>query len=189
MKEVSCRIASKKPLSTETNKKNCLVQEKHENGTLDQWKEEVWWCAGASLVTLLSISSEVRETTTFCSDTPPHLVCFWWGPSSCLVFTHLQTDVRSTWPRSRVMEWCARWSGPPQSPHLNSAGMVWDELDRRVKQKQPRNAQHMCELLWECWRRVPGDSWSSLRGCQERAKLSSKQKAATLRNLKIWNTF
>uniref|UniRef100_A0AAZ3S9M1 Tc1-like transposase DDE domain-containing protein n=1 Tax=Oncorhynchus tshawytscha TaxID=74940 RepID=A0AAZ3S9M1_ONCTS len=36
---------------------------------------------------------------------------------------------------------------PPQSPNLNPIGMVWDELDRRVKEKQPKSAQHMWELL------------------------------------------
>ena len=36
---------------------------------------------------------------------------------------------------------------PRQSPDLNPIEMVWDELDRRVKQKQPTSAQHMWELL------------------------------------------
>ena len=36
---------------------------------------------------------------------------------------------------------------PPQSPDLNPIEMVRDELDRRVKEKQPTSAQHMSELL------------------------------------------
>ena len=36
---------------------------------------------------------------------------------------------------------------PPQSPDLNPIEMVLDELDRRVKEKQPTSAQHMWELL------------------------------------------
>ena len=36
---------------------------------------------------------------------------------------------------------------PPQSPDLNPIVMVWDELDHRVKEKQPTSAQHMWELL------------------------------------------
>ena len=43
---------------------------------------------------------------------------------------------------------------PPQSPDLNPIDMVWDELDRRVKEKQPR-AQHMWELLQDCWKTFP----------------------------------
>ena len=36
---------------------------------------------------------------------------------------------------------------PPQSPDLDPIEMVWDELDCRVKEKQPTSAQHMWELL------------------------------------------
>ncbi|CDQ92844.1 unnamed protein product [Oncorhynchus mykiss] len=32
---------------------------------------------------------------------------------------------------------------PPQSPDLNPIEIVWHELDRRVKVKQPTSAQHM----------------------------------------------
>jgi hypothetical protein len=51
-----------------------------------------------------------------------------------------------------------------------------------VKEKQPASAQHMWELLQDCWK-----SW--LKECQECAKLSSKKNVATLKNLKskyIW---
>jgi hypothetical protein len=34
---------------------------------------------------------------------------------------------------------------PPQSPDLNAIEMIWDELDHRVKEKQPASAQHMWE--------------------------------------------
>ena len=43
---------------------------------------------------------------------------------------------------------------PPQSPDLNPIEMVWDELDRRVKEKQPTSAEHMWELLQDCWNSV-----------------------------------
>uniref|UniRef100_A0AAZ3QY05 Tc1-like transposase DDE domain-containing protein n=1 Tax=Oncorhynchus tshawytscha TaxID=74940 RepID=A0AAZ3QY05_ONCTS len=36
---------------------------------------------------------------------------------------------------------------PPQPPDLNPIEMVWDELDRRVKEKQQTSAQKMWELL------------------------------------------
>jgi transposase len=41
---------------------------------------------------------------------------------------------------------------PPQSPNLNPIEMVWDDLDRRVKEKQPTSAQHMWKLLQDCWK-------------------------------------
>ena len=39
---------------------------------------------------------------------------------------------------------------PPQSPDLNPIEMVWDKLDRRVKEKQRTSAQHIWELLQDC---------------------------------------
>ena len=50
-------------------------------------------------------------------------------------------------------------TGPPQSPDLNPIEMVWDESDRRVKEKQPTSAQYMwytpSRLLEKC---VPGEA-------------------------------
>jgi transposase len=45
---------------------------------------------------------------------------------------------------------------PPQSPDLNPFEMVWDELDRRVKEKQPTSAQHKWESLQNCFKSIPG---------------------------------
>ena len=42
------------------------------------------------------------------------------------------------------------WS--PQSADLNRTESVWDELDRRVKEKQSTSAQHMWEFLQDCWK-------------------------------------
>uniref|UniRef100_A0AAZ3R416 Uncharacterized protein n=1 Tax=Oncorhynchus tshawytscha TaxID=74940 RepID=A0AAZ3R416_ONCTS len=47
---------------------------------------------------------------------------------------------------------------PPQSPDLNPIEMVLDELDRRVKEKQPTSARHMWELLQDCWKSIPGEA-------------------------------
>ena len=47
---------------------------------------------------------------------------------------------------------------PTETPDLNSIDMVWDELDRRVKEKQPTSAQHMGELLQHCWKSIPGEA-------------------------------
>ena len=44
---------------------------------------------------------------------------------------------------------------PPQSPALNPIEMVLDELDNRVKEKQPTSAQDMCKLLQDCWKSIP----------------------------------
>lgn len=44
---------------------------------------------------------------------------------------------------------------PPQSLDLNSTEMVWAELERRAKVKQPTSAQFMWELLPDCWKSVP----------------------------------
>ena len=80
------------------------------------------------------------------------------------------------------MECYIRW--PPQSTDLNPIEMVWDELDCRVKEKQSTSAQHMWELLQDCWKIIP----------QECAKLS-RQSVATLKNpkykiyLDLFNTF
>ena len=46
---------------------------------------------------------------------------------------------------------------PPQTPDQNTIEMVWDELDRRVKERQPSSPQHMWELLQECWKSIPDD--------------------------------
>ena len=43
------------------------------------------------------------------------------------------------------MEW------PAQSPDLNPVELVWDELDRRVKAKQPTSTTRLWELLQQCW--------------------------------------
>ena len=57
------------------------------------------------------------------------------------------------------------WS--PQSPDLNPIEMVWDELDHRVKEKQPTSAQHMWELLQDCWKSIPGEAgWENAKSVQ-----------------------
>ena len=40
---------------------------------------------------------------------------------------------------------------PAQSRDINPIKLVWDELDRRVKAKQPTSATHLWELLQQCW--------------------------------------
>uniref|UniRef100_A0AAZ3NYW8 Uncharacterized protein n=1 Tax=Oncorhynchus tshawytscha TaxID=74940 RepID=A0AAZ3NYW8_ONCTS len=47
---------------------------------------------------------------------------------------------------------------PPQSPNLNPTEMVWDELDHIVKEMPPTRAQHMLELLQDCWKSIPHEA-------------------------------
>ena len=75
---------------------------------------------------------------------------------------------------------------PPQSPNLNPIEMIRDELERSVKEKQPTNSQHMSEIHQDCWKSIPHKSgWENAK-C---AKLSSRQRVATLNNLKYKNIF
>ena len=45
---------------------------------------------------------------------------------------------------------------PPQSPDINPIEMDWDEMDRRMKAKGPTSAQHLWELLQDCWKTISG---------------------------------
>ena len=60
---------------------------------------------------------------------------------------------------------------PPQSPDLDPIEIVWDELDHRAKEKQPKSAQHMWELLQDCWKTIPGEAGSenpkSVQSCHQ----------------------
>ena len=47
---------------------------------------------------------------------------------------------------------------PPQSPDINPIEMVWDEYDRRVKEKQLTSAQYKWELLQGCWKIIPHEA-------------------------------
>lgn len=49
------------------------------------------------------------------------------------------------------MEWSA------QSPDLNPMELVWDELNRRAKAKQPTSASHLWELLEKTWEKLSGE--------------------------------
>ena len=47
--------------------------------------------------------------------------------------------------RLQITEW------PAQSPDLDPIQLVWDELCRRMKVKQPTRATHLWELRKQCW--------------------------------------
>lgn len=76
--------------------------------------------------------------------------------------------VKAISPRSRVLH---QFTGPPQSPNLNPAELIRDELDHTVREKQPTNPQHMWELLSVCLKR------KSFRWRPHEAAWEAKQKA------------
>ena len=56
---------------------------------------------------------------------------------------------------------------PSQSPNLNPIEMVWDELDCRLKEKQPTSAQHVWELLQDCWKSILCEAgWENAKSVQ-----------------------
>jgi hypothetical protein len=67
--------------------------------------------------------------------------------------------------------------------------MVWDESDR-VKEKQPTSAQHMWELLQDCWK-----SMKLVERMPRVCKAVIKAKGGYLKNVKykiyfdLFNTF
>ena len=127
-------------------------------------KEKVLCCGGALQVTLSVIYLEFKAhltsmaTTAFCSDTPSHLVFALWD-------YHLFFNRTMTQHISRL---CEGYLTNKESdgvlcqitwpPDLNLIEMVWDESDRRVKEKQLTSAQHIWELLQDCWKSIPGEA-------------------------------
>lgn len=53
---------------------------------------------------------------------------------------------------------------PTQSPDLNPITLVWDELERQVKAKQPAKASHPQTMLQESWNELTEQClWSLLK--------------------------
>ena len=73
---------------------------------------------------------------------------------------------------------------PPQSHDLNPIEIVWNELDRRVKEKQPTSAQYMWELLQDCWKIIPGDCLMKLVERMPGVCKAVKAKGGYFENLK-----
>jgi hypothetical protein len=62
--------------------------------------------------------------------------------------------------------------------------MFWDELNRRVKEKQPTSAQHMWELLQDCWKSIPREAFSLVERMPRVCKAVIKAKGGYLKNFK-----
>ena len=50
-----------------------------------------------------------------------------------------------------IMDW------PPQSPDLSPIELLWDELDRSVKNRQPTSAKQLWEFLQDEWNQIKGE--------------------------------
>ena len=56
----------------------------------------------------------------------------------------------------KVMCW------PPQSPDLSPIELAWDELNRRVKRKQPSNVTDLFRCLTDAWNELSEDYFQKL---------------------------
>ena len=50
------------------------------------------------------------------------------------------------------MEW------PPQSPDLNPIELLWEELDRPVRDLKPTNLPGLWDCLKEAWNNIPSQT-------------------------------
>ena len=102
--------------------------------------------------------------------------------------------VRAILPSRRVMECCVRW--PDLASTIPRPQPNWDGLWWVGPQSEGKAAKKCLEYLGTPSRRLEKHSrWSWLREYQECVKLSSRQRVATLKNLKyqtyfyLFNTF
>ena len=118
---------------------------------------------GILLVTLLVIYLNFKAhitsmaTTAFCSDTSS----IWFGLSGTIIGFQQDNDpthllvCKGYLTKNESDGVLHQTTWPPQSPDLNPIEMVWNELDFKGKEKQPTIAQHMWELLQDCWKSIP----------------------------------
>ena len=55
-----------------------------------------------------------------------------------------------------IMEW------PPQSPDLNPIELLWEELDRRVRDLKPTRLPGLWDCLNEAWNNIPRQTLQKL---------------------------
>lgn len=51
---------------------------------------------------------------------------------------------------------------PPQSPDLNPIELLWEELDRQVREHRPTNQKHLWEILKRCWDNLKNETLQKL---------------------------
>lgn len=56
----------------------------------------------------------------------------------------------------QIMEW------PPQSPDLNPIELLWDQLDRNIRQTCPSSKEQLWNSLQNYWKEIPKDTLSKL---------------------------
>ena len=115
--------------------------------------EEVWWGGGALLVTLSVIYLEFKAHLT--------------SMATRTMTQHTSRLCKGYLVKKESDRVLHQMTWPPQSPNLNPIEMVWDESDCRAKEKCAATHSRLLEKH---------SSLSWLRECQERAKLSSRQK-------------
>ena len=157
-------------------------------------EEEVWWCGGALMVT---VDDLFRIQATF-NQHGSHSILQRYAIPSGLHFVgpsfvfQQDNDAKHT---SRLCKGYLTkkesvgilhqktWS--PQSLDLNPIEMVWNELTAEWR----KGSQQVLSIYGNSFKTVGKafqvtTSWSWLRECQECAKLSSRQRVATSKNLK-----
>ena len=153
---------------------------------------EEWGCfAGNTQHTEFKAHLTSIATTAFCSDMPSHLVWAYWDYN--LLFNRTMTQHTSrlchgyfTKKESDGVLHQLTW--PPQSPD-NPIEMVWNESAHSLKEKQPTSAQHLWELLQDCWKSIPGEAgWEnakSVQNCQGKGCYFEESQI----NLDLFKTF
>ena len=135
-------------------------------------EEDVWCCVGALLVTLSVIYLQFTLNQQayhgilqrYAIASGLHLVplSFVFQQDNDLKHTSRLRKGYLTKKESNGVLHQMTW--PPQSPKLNPIEMVWVELERRVKEKQPTSAQYLWELLQDCWKSIPGEAgWENTK--------------------------
>ena len=137
-------------------------------------EEEVWWCGGALLMTLLVIYLKFKAhltsmvTAAFCSGMPSYLDHHF-SFNRTMTSNTLPDFVMAIWPRGRVIECCIRWPGL----HSQPAKPYWDGWEWDGPQSEGKAGDYLMKLI----ERMPRVS-----------KAVIEAKASFFEEFKIWNS-